>query len=30
MNYWLIKSDPETYSFERLKKRKENHVGRRS
>lgn len=22
MNYWLIKSDPETYSFERLKKEK--------
>lgn len=22
MNYWLIKSDPETYSFERMKKEK--------
>lgn len=22
MNYWLIKSDPETYSFDRLKKEK--------
>lgn len=25
MNYWLIKSDPETYSFERMKKDKKTH-----
>ena len=25
MNYWLIKSDPETYSFERMKKEKKTH-----
>jgi predicted RNA-binding protein with PUA-like domain len=25
MAYWLIKSDPETYSFERLKKDKKTH-----
>ena len=25
MAYWLIKSDPETYSFERMKKEKKTH-----